>query len=93
MFVVRLINTITFYIYQKMMQNFAERKRKASMRAMCRLDAHLLEDIGFRREGDALVPLRSSHDAVTVRNHRRKVRLRCAFLARRGRRAKEDGVA
>ena len=92
MFIVRLINTITFYIYQKVMMSIAARRRKASVRAMHRLDAHLLEDIGFRREGDVLVPLNPNHSNTAVRNHRRKVGLRCAFLVRRRRRMRGGGV-
>jgi uncharacterized protein YjiS (DUF1127 family) len=58
-------------------------RKQRSIRAMARLDDHLLDDIGFRREGDELVPLTRSQNGDLVRNHKRKVRLRSAFLIRR----------
>ncbi|MFT5117871.1 MAG: hypothetical protein ACI9NY_001404 [Kiritimatiellia bacterium] len=72
---------------------FARARKRRSIRAMQCLDDHLLDDIGFRREGEALVPLCGArHDVAKngelVRNHQRKVRLRCSFLVRRRQRLK-----
>ncbi len=64
-------------------------RRQRSIRAMERLDAHLLNDIGFCRKEGKLVALKPMAHANTVRNDRRKTRLRCAFLLRR-RRLKRD---
>jgi hypothetical protein len=64
-----------------------QRRREHFTREMQRLDAHLLADIGFRRQGDdGLVSLKSDRTDVNnalVRSHRRQVRLKTAFLARR----------
>jgi uncharacterized protein YjiS (DUF1127 family) len=89
MFIVRLIKSIFVFIAQQITMYQANCRREASIRAMSRLDAHLLDDIGFRKEGDELIPLDPHRSDVSVRQHRRKVRLRCAFLVRRRRRIKE----
>jgi len=65
-----------------------ERRRKAQcLRDMQRLDAHLLADIGFRRqESDAYVTLASDHVSAGValtNSQRRQTRLKAAFLVRR----------
>jgi uncharacterized protein YjiS (DUF1127 family) len=65
-----------------------ERRRKAqSLRDMQRLDAHLLADIGFRRQdGNALVALatdRANAGVALVNSQRRQTRLKAAFLVRR----------
>lgn len=65
----------------------AQRREQQFLREMQRLDAHLLDDIGFRRQDDnVLVSLKSDNaDAnnALARNRRRQSRLKTAFLARR----------
>lgn len=61
-------------------------RKQRSIRAMERLDDHLLDDIGFCREDDELVPLKNAQNGDLVRNHQRRVRLRGAFLVRQRRR-------
>jgi hypothetical protein len=63
-----------------------QRRREHFAREMQRLDSHLLEDIGFRRQNDTLVTLKSDSANTSnalARSHRRQVRLKTAFLARR----------
>jgi len=65
----------------------AQQREQRCMREMQRLDAHLLEDIGFRRQDDnVLVPItvdNADANNALVRSHRRQARLRSAFLVRR----------
>ncbi len=80
MLLITLVKSVYTFIHRLIMTCFAHVRRQRSIRAMERLDDHLLKDIGFYREGD---DIRSIKNGELVRNHRRKVRLRCAFLIRR----------
>ncbi len=93
MFISKIIKPIYFFIFHLLTAWTAYRRKQRSIRAMAQLEPHLLEDIGFRREGDVYVPLDEtdkSKCSVLVRNHRRKSRLRCYFLVRRRQRLKKD---
>jgi hypothetical protein len=64
-----------------------QRRRAQFTREMQRLDSHLLDDVGFRRQADGgVVSLTSESMDVSnalARSRRRQTRLKTAFLARR----------
>lgn len=86
----KFAQSVYFFICRQLVSLMNDYQRKTMLKAMAHLDDHLLDDIGYRREGDQLIPLDESKMSVSVRNHRRKVRLRHAFLVRRRRRACSD---
>ncbi len=63
----------------------AQQRKRRSLLALAQLDDYLLKDMGFERIEGQIVRLGQSAPVAgeLVRNHRRKVRLRCHFLVRR----------
>jgi uncharacterized protein YjiS (DUF1127 family) len=88
MFISKIINTLCGLFLGLLNQWSAYASKQRSIRAMERLDDHLLDDIGFRRDGDRLIPLKSAQNGDLVRSHKRRVRLRSAFLIRRRQRVR-----
>lgn len=83
MIIVNVIKRMREYLVRLLVLWCAYLRKQRSVRAMERLDDHLLRDIGFCREHNEIVPLHRVQNGDLVRNHQRKVRLRCSFLVRR----------
>ncbi len=79
----KLFRPIYSFFYRSFNSWLARNRKQRSIDALYKLDDYLLDDVGLRRQGDDIVPIDSAVQGGIIRNHRRKVRLRCAFLVRR----------
>ncbi len=83
--IVMLLHFIRSVVSAQYNHWLAQQRKHRSLLALEKLDDYLLKDMGFERIEGQIVRLGQSEPIAgeLVRNHRRKVRLRCHFLARR----------
>jgi uncharacterized protein YjiS (DUF1127 family) len=79
----KLVNPIYLRLYSVLAHYRASVNKKRSERALAKLDAHLLDDIGLRRIDEVIVPKSTLVDYAVVEKSARKSRVRHPYLIRR----------
>lgn len=87
------LKTCLYKLWNVFFKIQAHLDKQRSLNDMEQLDDHLLDDIGFRREGDDLIPLDVKRYGEAVRNQKRYTRTKSALLKRHRGRLKAKGAS